>query len=70
MNHLIGFTLRVMGKLLDLYLKILMAILSFLGRALVRIVVDIYLRLTHKPMRRAPTRRTSYPRRRGHPRRR
>ncbi|WP_104668781.1 hypothetical protein [Ensifer adhaerens] len=70
MNHLIGFAFRVMEKLLDLYLKILVALLSFFGRALVRIVADIYARLTHKPMRRAPTRRTSYPRRRGHPRRR
>lgn len=70
MNHLIGFLVRMMEKLLDLYLKILVAVLSFFGRALVRIIADIYARLTRKPMRRAPSRRTSYPRRRSHFRRR
>ncbi|WP_142781069.1 hypothetical protein [Agrobacterium sp. T29] len=70
MNHIFGFLVRTMEKLLDLHLNILVAILSFFGRALVRIVADIYARLTHKPIRRAPTRRTSYPRRRGNPRRR
>ena len=70
MNHIIGFLVRVMEKLLDLYLKILVAILSFFGRASARIIADLYTRLTHKPTRRVRTRRTSYERRRGNPRRR
>lgn len=70
MNHIIGFLVRVMEKLLDLYLKILVAILSFFGRALVRIITDLYVRLVRKPTTPAPTRRRSYERRRGNPRRR
>ncbi len=69
MNHLLGFIVRVTEKLLDLYLKILVAILSFFGRALARVIADIYVRF-HKPTRSAPYRRRSFERRRGNSRRR
>lgn len=70
MNQLLGFILRVIERLLNLYLQILLAVLSMLGRALARIIADLYARFTRKPKRRAPSRRVSFDRRRGNPRRR
>lgn len=70
MNQLLRFIFRVAEKLLDLYLNILVAVLSFSGRALARIIADLYAHLTRKPTRPAPPRRRSFERRRGNPRRR
>ncbi|OHV78403.1 hypothetical protein [Rhizobium sp. LCM 4573] len=70
MNQLLRFTFRVAEKLLDLYLKIMVAVLGFFGRALARVIADLYTRLTRKPRRPAPVRPRSFERRRGDPRRR
>ncbi|PDT38154.1 hypothetical protein CO671_01790 [Rhizobium sp. M10] len=70
MNQFLGFIFRVIERLLNLYLQILAAVFSAFGRALARIIADLFTRLTRKPNRRAPPRRTSFERRRGNPRRR
>lgn len=70
MNQLLRLLLRVAEKLLDLHLKIMVAVLGFFGRALARIFSDLYAHFTRKPTRPAPPRRGPFERRRGRPRRR